>query len=68
MKNLMREAVREEIGGTLAEVKNDMAKMKDDIESATAQAERASSTASAAMEAVRALEVELKKNRDGERD
>eukprot|EP00973_Karenia_brevis_P080048 11105766-Karenia_brevis.AAC.1 len=57
-KNMMREVVREELGNGLGEVKEQIGEIKQ-------VAETAGSTASAAMEAVRALRVEFDKLRGG---
>eukprot|EP00973_Karenia_brevis_P006436 875973-Karenia_brevis.AAC.1 len=62
MRDMMREVVREEVGRDLREVKEQMEEMKTSMGEVRQLSERAGATASAAMEAVRALEAKVDKD------
>eukprot|EP00973_Karenia_brevis_P030942 4268480-Karenia_brevis.AAC.1 len=56
---MMREVVREELGQGIKEIKGEVKEIRIDMDFTRKQAEKANSTASAAMEAVRALRQEM---------
>eukprot|EP00973_Karenia_brevis_P087141 12082793-Karenia_brevis.AAC.1 len=59
MRDMMREVVREELGKGLGEVRGELKDLRKEMDITRQQSEKASSTASAAMEAVRALRQEI---------
>eukprot|EP00973_Karenia_brevis_P011310 1531264-Karenia_brevis.AAC.1 len=65
MKSVMREVMREELGEGLKQVSDKVDELKSEIDAIKTQATRAGETASAAMEAVRALKSEVAKEMQG---